>query len=313
MKAAVVREVGAVPVFGAFADPVATGDSRVVRVEAAALNQLTRARASGSHYSSGGQVPFVPGVDGVGRLDDGSRVYFMMPKAPYGAMAELALVPAANTVPVPEGLDPVTAAAIANAGMSSWAALVERAHLVKGETVLVNGATGSSGRLAVRIARHLGAAKVIATGRNREVLEALGADQTIALSEDEAALEQAFAQAVEAGVDVVLDYIWGASARALLVAAAKALPEGKPLRFVQIGNMSGAEIALPAQVLRAAAIELIGSGFGSVPMDRLLASIGGVFGAAGTAGLSLPVDATPLREVKTAWQAKGADRIVFTI
>jgi NADPH2:quinone reductase len=249
----------------------------------------------------------------VGRLEDGRRVYFVLPGAPYGAMAERALVPEANLVPVPDGLDPVTAAAIANAGMSSWAALTERAHLKRGETVLVNGATGSSGRLAVRIARHLGAAKVIATGRNREVLGSLGADRTIALSGDDAALEKAFAEAVESGVDVVLDYIWGSSARALLVVAAKTLPEGKPLRFVQIGNMSGAEIALPAQTLRAAAIELMGSGFGSVPMDRLLASISGVFGAAGSAGLALPVDPTPLGDVEAAWQAKGADRIVFTI
>jgi NADPH2:quinone reductase len=313
MKAAVVREIGAVPVFGDFADPAAQDGASIVRVEAAALNQLTRARASGSHYSSGGQVPFVPGVDGVGRLEDGKRVYFMLPRAPYGAMAELALAPSANLVPVPDGLDPVTAAAIANAGMSSWAALTERAHLTAGETVLVNGATGSSGRLAVRIARHLGAARIVATGRNREVLETLGADETIALTEDNAALEKAFAQAVEAGVDVVLDYIWGMSARALLVAAARTLPEGKPLRFVQIGNMSGAEIALPAQALRAAAIDLLGSGIGSVPIDRLLASIGGVFAAAGSAGLTLPVDPTPLSEVEAVWQAKGADRVVFTI
>jgi NADPH:quinone reductase-like Zn-dependent oxidoreductase len=152
-----------------------------------------RARASGAHYSASHSFPFVAGVDGVGRLDDGGRVYFLMPRAPYGAMAEKTVVPSAQCLPVPDDLDDVTAAAIANPAMSSCAALTERAHLKAGEIVLVNGATGAAGQLAVRIAKHLGAAKVIATGRNPEALRAaadLGADMTIPLVEDEAALDQ---------------------------------------------------------------------------------------------------------------------------
>ena len=135
------------------------------------------------------------GVDGVGRLDDGRRVYFILPRAPWGAMAERAVAPATQIAPLPEGLDDATAAAIANPGMSSWAAFKERAKLKAGETVLINGATGSAGRLAVQIAKHFGAKKVIATGRNAEALRALavlGADATIALGDDEAALEDCF-------------------------------------------------------------------------------------------------------------------------
>ena len=96
------------------------------------------------------------------------RVYFVLPRAPYGSMAEQAVVPSAHCVPLPDELDDVTAAAIANPGMSSWAAYTERARLKAGETVLVNGATGTAGRLAVQIAKYLGARKVIATGRNAE-------------------------------------------------------------------------------------------------------------------------------------------------
>src|SRR6202050_3061011 len=166
MKAAIVLGAGQTPMYRDFSEPLpSSGESRVT-VAAAALSQVVKSRASGAHYSSSGQFPFVVGIDGVGRLDDGTRVYFVLPRAPYGSMAEQTVVPAAQCLPLPDGLDEATAAAIANPGMSSWAAFKERAQLKAGETVLVNGATGTAGRLAVQIAKHLGARKVIATGRN---------------------------------------------------------------------------------------------------------------------------------------------------
>ena len=112
-------------------------------------------------------------------------------------MAEQTVAPSPQCLALPDELDDVTAAAIANPGVSSWAAYTERAKLKAGETVLVNGATGAAGRLAVQIAKHLGAKKVIATGRNADALQsvaALGADVTIPLVEDEAALEDSFKQ-----------------------------------------------------------------------------------------------------------------------
>ena len=179
MKAAVVLEAGKPPVYAEFSEPEpAAGESRIA-VTAAAISQVVKSRASGQHYSSAGQFPFVVGIDGVGRLDDGGRVYFVLPRAPYGSMAERTVAPPARCLPLPDDLDDVTAAAIANPGMSSWAAYVDRAKLKPGETVLVNGAAGTAGRLAVQIARHLGAAKVIATARNADALKsvaALGAD-----------------------------------------------------------------------------------------------------------------------------------------
>jgi NADPH:quinone reductase-like Zn-dependent oxidoreductase len=153
----------------------------------------------------------VVGIDGVGRLDDGDRVYFVLPRAPHGSMAERTVVASAQCIALPDELDDVTAAAIANPGMSSWAAYTERARLKAGETVLVNGATGTAGRLAVQIAKHLGAKKVIATARNADALEpvrALGADVTIPLGENEAALERCLMAQFSEGVDVVIDYLW---------------------------------------------------------------------------------------------------------
>ncbi len=317
MKAAIVRGPGETPVYGDFEAPEAAPDALRVSVSASALSHLVRMRASGQHYSSGGQFPFVAGVDGVGRLGDGQRVYFLLPRAPFGSMAELAVVPRERCVPLPDGLDDVTAAALANPGMSSWAAFTERARLKPGETVLINGATGASGRLAVQIARHLGAGKVIATGRNPAALEevaSLGADETIALVDDEAALETRFKAVFAQGVDVVLDYLWGMSARTMLVAAARTAGDGVPMRFVQIGSISGAEISLPSAVLRASAIELMGSGIGSVTLEGLVRAIGGVMQAAIPAGLRIATHAVPLSDVTQAWAAEdGSARTVFTI
>ncbi|GAB7126973.1 zinc-binding alcohol dehydrogenase family protein [Silvimonas sp. JCM 19000] len=315
MHAAVVSTLGQPPVYQDFATPLAAPGQQRVRVTASALSQLARAKAMGKHYSSGSALPFVAGVDGVGVLDDGQRVYFFGPLAPYGTLAEYTLVAPEHCVPLPEGLDDVSAAAIAIPGMSCWAALVERAQFVKGETVLVNGATGASGRLAVQIARYLGAARIIATGRNPAALEWLrraGADVTISLEQDADALAQALAPHFAAGVDVVLDYLWGPSARAALVSAAQNLPDGKALRFVQIGAISAAEISLPAAVLRSSAITLLGSGIGSVPLARLLQVVAQVLQAVQPAQLQVHAQAVPLAQLARYWDdADSQLRTVF--
>lgn len=314
MKAAIVCGAGQAPVYGDFEEPVAAAGEHRIAVAASAVSRVVKGRAAGTHYSSSGRFPFVVGIDGTGRLDDGRRVYFVMPRAPHGSMAERTVVPARNCIVLPDTLDDVRAAALANPGMSSWVALVERARLKAGETVLVNGATGTSGRLAVRIARHLGAGRVIATGRRAEVLETLGADATIQLTADQDALERRFRERFAEGVDVVLDYLWGDSAACLLRAGAKAGVEAVPIRFVQIGALSGTEIALPAAVLRSSAIELMGSGIGSVPFGRMVECIGELLRAAVPAGFEVEVTPTPLAEFERAWASDDSTRrTVFTV
>ena len=185
MKAAVVKAPNSHPVYEDFTEPVARDGFTIVQVKASALSQITKARASGSHYSADGAFPAIAGIDGVGLTDDGKRIYFALPEAPFGAFAERSLVSTQHCIPLPDDLDDVVAAAIANPGMSAWAALVERAHLQPGETVLVNGATGTAGRIAVQLAKYLGAKKVIATARNESELEevkTLGADVIIPFS-----------------------------------------------------------------------------------------------------------------------------------
>jgi NADPH:quinone reductase-like Zn-dependent oxidoreductase len=221
MKAAIITSAGTKPTYGEFHSPVWHDGLEVIAVTAAALTNLTKGRAAGSHYSANNDYPFVPGVDGVGTLADGRRVYFAMPEAPFGAMAEQTLVDPRRTVTLPDNLDDVAAAALANPGMSCFAALVERARFQAGETVLINGATGAAGLVAVQVAKQLGARKVLVTGRNAQELEtlrSLGADVVIPFDlrpenlQGVGHFEQALTSAFADGLDVVVDYLWGTSA-----------------------------------------------------------------------------------------------------
>lgn len=316
MKAAVVDTFDHPPRYAEFDAPVAQPDEVIVQVRAAALSQLVRAQAAGKHYTSS-KPPMVPGADGVGLLA-GRRVYFAFPRGPVGAMAEQVAVAAANIVPLPDDVDDVTAAAIANPGMSSWASLTERVGFRAGETVLINGANGASGRLAIQIARHLGAGRIVATGRNpasAPELRTLGADEFIPLVQSRETLVAAFKREIAQGVDVVLDYLWGPSAEAFMAAAighggSAAAPR---IRFVNIGSLGGAEIALNAGALRSSGLELTGSGLGSLSHAALIRSIASLMQVVKSAGLAIDAQGRPLTEVETAWREVAASRIVFAL
>jgi NADPH:quinone reductase-like Zn-dependent oxidoreductase len=315
MKAAVVTQAGQPPAYGDFRDPEPAPGRSLIRVRASAISHLARGRASGEHYSSDQTPPFVAGVDGAGRLEDGRRVYFLLPEAPFGAMAELTLVDDRHWFALPDGLSEEAAAAMGIPGMSSWAALSERAALRPGETVLVNGASGSSGRLAIQIAKHLGAGRVVATARQAQTfgeLRRLGADATVTLVPDRATLDQSLRGEFERGIDVVLDYLWGVSAEALIGAAAAASPEGRRVRYIQIGSISGPTIPLAGASLRSNGLELLGSGVGSVPFPRLLRAIQGVLEAAPAAGFAIAVRPEPLSDASRVWATEASGpRIVL--
>jgi len=314
MKAALVTAVGNSPVLGEFNEPSAVQDMEVITVRASALSTFSKSRSTGRHYSSGDAFPVVAGIDGVGRTADGRRVYFVLPEAPYGALAEKCLVLSKQCIELPDDLDDVTAAAIANPGMSAWAALVERAVLKPGETVLVNGATGSAGRLAVELAKYLGAGKVIATGRNEKELQellSLGADVVIPFTEQ---YEQASKEVFAGGINVVVDYLWGESAKTVIIAIAKSVEDATPVRFVHVGGASGEEeISLPGAALRSSAIVLMGSGLKSVPLPKLFGAIKSVFEAVEPAQLRIATKVMPLAEIEEAWKQPGKPRIVITL
>jgi NADPH:quinone reductase-like Zn-dependent oxidoreductase len=319
VNAAVIEAFGKPPRYATFADPEPTDGAVLVRVHAAALSNLVKGQASGAHYSSGSRLPFVPGYDGVGTLPDGTRVYFFGPPAPFGAMAEWSLASPRRSIPLPDAVDDVTAAALGNPGLASWGALIGRARLQPGESVLVNGATGVAGQQAIQVAKYLGAKRILATGREESMFERLrllGAGETISLNQSPEALTAAFRKALD-GVDVVLDYLWGPSAECILAAAqGHGAPEGEPrIRYIQIGAISGDPISIRGQWLRSSGVELMGSGLGSLSASAIVEALKTMFVAAATTALRIDTDPTPLSEIESAWNRtmSSGRRIVFTM
>jgi NADPH:quinone reductase-like Zn-dependent oxidoreductase len=267
MKAAVLHQLGQAPQYEDFPDPVPRNpDEIVLAVKAASVTNFDKLRAGGAHYASYTQLPVVVGIDGVGELEDGTRVYAA---GLTGMIAQKALIRKGQYLPLPEELDDSTAAALPNAGFGAAMALLRRAALSKGETVLINGATGVTGRLAVQLARHYGASIIIATGRNPRSLEqlaALGATEVLSLQEE----DSLFVGKVRdihrrSPINVVIDYLWGHPAE-LILQALKGKGDFTPrVRFVAVGSMAGENITLPSGTLRSSDIELLGSGIGSLP------------------------------------------------
>ena len=318
MNAAVVHTFDAPPRYTTFADPVAIEGDQLVTVSAAGLHPIVKALAKGTHYGSSAEFPFVAGIDGVGKLEDGTRVFFGSARSPFGTFAERSLASSLMCLPLPEAIDDVTAAGIANPAMSSWAALTARAKFVAGESVLILGATGVAGQLAVQVAKRLGARHIIAAGRNPQALEklkALGADSVISLDQDQAPLLSAFrTEIADAGVDVVLDYLWGHPAELVLQAISqKGLRKASArIRFIQIGESAGKTISLPAATLRSSGLELLGSGFGSASLAQIRQALAEFFQVAAKEPFQFHTKAAPLREVETLWNhTEEGTRLVF--
>jgi NADPH:quinone reductase-like Zn-dependent oxidoreductase len=319
VRAAVVESPDRPPVYGDVELPPAAPGQVVVAMEASALSPRTRSGASGSHYSSRpGQPPMVAGIDGVGTLPDGQRVYVLALDGPMGTLAERCVVDADRCVPLPDGADAQAIAAGMIPGISSWAALRLRARLQPGQRVLVLGATGVAGTLAVQVARALGAGRVVAAGRDPRRLAALrgrGADAVVSLvgEPDEVAAQLRH----DAGdVDIVLDYLWGpVTEQALGAILTTGRDPDQALHWVEIGSMAGTSISLPSAALRSRDLRLVGSGQGSVPGRTLLGLLPELMAAFADGTLAVETTPAPLRDVEALWDASGDDgrRIVFTI
>jgi NADPH:quinone reductase-like Zn-dependent oxidoreductase len=306
MNAAVLHSFDRPPQFEPFAEPIPGEGEVLVHVIAAALNPSTRLLASGRHYASPQQLPVVCGVEGVGRLDDGARVFFGVRRAPNGSMCERTAVPRVFCWPVPDGIDDVIAAALPNPALSSWLPLITTAKLAPGENVLILGATGVAGQLAIQIAKHLGAGRVVAAGRNEEALSALhklGADAAIRLNMSDGELAEAFSkEAGAAGFDVVLDFLWGHPVELFLAAATRrGFPSARSgTRLIQIGDSAGPIISLPAMALRGGAITLSGSGL-MPSLSVLSETFEQLMSLAARDQLRINVEPVPLSDVEKAW------------
>ena len=318
MKAAVVSSFDAAPRCEEFPDPtVADEHDLVVEVIAAGLHPRVRSQADGSHYTSTDELPLVPGIDGVGRGPDGLLRYFVLPDTTMGAMAERTVIDVRRSIVLPEKSDPIAVAAGMNPAMASWIALRRRTRFEAGQNVLILGATGSAGRLAVQIAKLLGAAQVVAAGRGADrlgELPALGATDTVSLAGDAAAVAQRIGQACT-DVDTVIDFLWGEPATTAMTAlVTDRADRGRPLTWIQIGSVAGPTAAIPSAALRAARLQILGSGQGSVSTRDILAELPALAQAITDGKIDVNARSVALADVEQAWGdvARGAQRVVVT-
>ena len=301
MRAAVIERYGEPPVVRDVDEPKADGD-RLIEVSGAPLNPVDLSMASGRFYATPPQPPYVPGGEGIGRPvtgRSGPRVYFRA-ALPNGALAEKS-VTSGQTVPLPDNVDDGMAAALGTPGIAAYLALTRRAALQKGETVLVLGASGVLGSIAVQVAKLLGAGRVIAAARDDRALQRadqLGADATVDLKQTDG-LTQRMREASGGTLQVVIDPVWGIPG----VAALEALsPQG---RFVQLGQSAGAEAVVKSSVVRGGYLSLLGHTSFLVPWEEQAAAYRALLDYASAGKLKVEYEVLPLDAAADAWKQQA--------
>jgi NADPH:quinone reductase-like Zn-dependent oxidoreductase len=307
MHAAVVRYFDHPPRYETYDSPEPAGpDEALVDVLAVGLHPRVRTGASGRHYTSTGTLPMIPGIDGVGRLPSGQRVYFAAPDDAWGSMADQAVVDLRRIVPLPENVNVTKVAAAMNPAMSAWVALRHRVPLKPGQSVLVLGATGNAGGMAVQVAKHLGAGRVVGAGRNPDRLAglpAIGADEIVALADDPDVTAEGLANAA-ADVDVVIDYLWGEPAAAAIIVLLKARADrSRAMDWIQVGAIAGPTIELPSVALRSANLRLQGNGQGAVSPQAYLAELPSLIEQIDAGTIAINARPVPLADVEATWSA----------
>jgi NADPH:quinone reductase-like Zn-dependent oxidoreductase len=308
MNAAVVTSFEEAPHYQRFEAPEPSADGEVLAdVLAAGLHPRVRSGAAGKHYTSSGTLPMIPGIDGVARLPDGKLVYFAAVDEVHGTMADKVVVDPRRAVELPDGADAARVAAAMNPAMSSWVALRRRVPLQPGQSVLILGATGNAGAMAVQVARRLGAGRVVAAGRDlgrlRAVVDA-GADEVVQLTDDSDATARSLAAAA-AETDIVIDYLWGSPAQQAITALLTARSDrSRALDWIEIGAVAGPTIELPSVALRSANFRLQGSGQGSVSPRTYLAELPSLVEEITAGTIDVRTAEVPLADVEAAWTRK---------
>jgi NADPH:quinone reductase len=314
MRAAVLSEYGAAPAVGERSAPESSDGKAIVELAAAALNPADLAIASGKFPAGSPPLPYVPGIEGVGRVvesgrfDSGTRVWASgrgLGVAYDGAFSERFAAVDEVLVEVPEAVSDVDAAALGQVGLAAWMSLSWLASVQPDDVVLVLGATGSVGTVAVQVAKLLGASRVVAAGRNPDRLEsarALGADETVAIDGDD--FRDRLATAVEgAPPTVVLDLLWGPPLEAATTVAAPGA------RIAQLGQSAGPAATLASGAVRGKQLQILGYSNFAVPLDTLAQGYRELIGHAVSGSIRLEAEALPLEQCGEAWarQARGHD------
>jgi NADPH:quinone reductase-like Zn-dependent oxidoreductase len=305
MNAAVVTSFDEPPRYRSFEVPeLTTGDELLVDVLAVGLHPRVRTGAAGAHYTSIGTLPMIPGIDAVGQRSDGKRIYFVADDHVIGTMADKAVVDARRTIELPDDVDVAKVAAAMNPAMSSWVALRRRVPIVPGQSVLVLGATGNAGTMAIQVAKRLGAGRVIGAGRDLNRLNSLtsvGADEVVQLTDDADATGTALGAAA-AEVDIVIDYLWGKPAQQAIMALLSARSDrSRAMNWIQVGAIAGSTIELPSVVLRSANLRLQGNGQGAISTKVYLAELPSLVKEINADTIGVKPNPVPLADVEKIW------------
>lgn len=310
MRAAVIDEIGRAPRSGEMEEPVRQTGQALIAVAAASINPLDLAIAAGRYYGGSPQPPYVPGTEGVGTVLDadsvsaGAVVRFEARAGRHGSLAERALAAEETLIELPKGTENAVAAAIGVAGLAAWLAIENRGKLNQGETVLVLGASGAVGQIAVQSAKILGAGKVIAAARSTDGLRRaseLGADSTVEIgSHSVEELSDRFREAAGGEIDLVIDPIWGIPA----VAALQSLRTGG--RLVNLGQSAGAETSVPSAAIRGRMRSIIGHSNALTPFDTRREAYLGLLEHARADRLTVDLEVLSLEEITQAWELQAA-------
>jgi NADPH:quinone reductase-like Zn-dependent oxidoreductase len=303
VRAALIEQIGQPPVVGEVAEPKRGPGQALVQVTAAPVNPIDLTIANGTFPGGSPEPPYVPGRECVGRvlegdkLAAGTQVWFM--SGNNGCMAEYALADEDTAIELPEGVDHALAAALGIVGLTGWLAVEWRAHLREGERVLVLGATGMVGLVAVQAARILGAGRIAAAGRDAAALEAAkaaGADAVVVLQGSVDEMRDAFEEACDGRPNVIIDPLWGEPARAAVEAAAVTA------RHVQLGQSAGAEATLRSGSIRNKSLAILGLTVGQIPREIKATAHRKLLEHATSGALSIERETLPLDWVGEAWR-----------
>ena len=306
MHAAVVTSFAEPPHYREFDVPQPATDHEIlVDVLAVGLHPRVRSGAAGAHYTTTGDLPMIPGVDAVGRRPDGRKIYFIADDGALGTLADKAVADVRRSIELPDDVEVAKVAAAMNPAMSAWVALRRRVPIRSGQSVLVLGATGNAGAMAVQVAKLLGAGRVVGAGRDETRLDALasiGADEVVRLTEDDDETARALSAAA-AEVDIVIDYLWGRPAqRAIPALLADRSDRSRAIDWIQIGAVAGPTIELPSVALRSANFRIQGVGQGAVSAETYLAELPALVDEIDAGTIAVAINSRPLADVERVWQ-----------
>lgn len=301
MKAAVITGYGKPPEYQEVDRPEAVDDTELLEVELAGLNPVDLAIASGKFDAGSPPLPYTPGLEAIGRTGDGRRVWSDEARYPSGALASTTAIALGGGIELPDEISSAQAMAFGVAGMAAWLSLDWRGEISAGETVLINGASGTVGQIAVQVARILGAGRVVGAARSqtgREKVAALGADAVVDTGSE--TLIEDLAEAAGGGFDLVIDGLWGAPA----MAAIETMKQRG--RLIQVGNSAATHANVMAGRLRGGSIDIRGHRNFWAPRETRVEAFQRMCRLSLDGDLKIDVEVLPLRTVADAWRRQAA-------